>query len=164
MGFPYSISAFQKVARQALMKDEGLKFRPYPDTKGNWTIGVGHYIGPKLENQTWDFDDAMYFLDKDVLAHIEDLHVAIGEELFESLPRPRQLALLSLSFTMKRGSLLTFEDMIAAVKSGNWDQAAREVLDSKWSHDVDPKQTDGGRDNRVAFMLKTARYHPDYDL
>ena len=87
----------------------------------------------------------------------------LGADTFSNLSTVRQAALLDLSFTMKRSSLASFRRLIAAVQSEQWDKAAAEVLDSKWSRDVDPKQNpDKGRDNRVAYMLKTNQEHPDY--
>jgi lysozyme len=164
MQFPVSISGFEKAARQVLVKDEGIRYYPYKDSKGNWTIGVGHYIGTRLEEQHLDMDACMYFLHCDIANHLDDLHDDFGEAFYEALPRPRQMALLSLAFTMKRQSLESFVNLKAAALAGDWDKAAEEVLNSKWSKDVDPKQNPDGRDNRVAFMLKTGRFHPDYDL
>lgn len=160
----YYLTSFEKAARTILIEDEGLRYNPYRDTKGNWTIGVGHYIGPVLEKLVLDLDTCMFMLMKDIGNKVDDLHNLYGEEFYESLPRPRQLALLSWAFTMSRRSQETFVNFNRFVKAGDWDNAAREVLDSKWASDVDPRHTDHGRDNRIAFMIKTGKFHEAYDL
>lgn len=158
------LTSFEKAARSVLTVDEGIRYCPYKDTKGNWTIGVGHFIGPILEKFTLDFETIMFILMKDIGNKVDFLHAIFGEEFYESLPRARQLALLSVAFSMSPEAFEGFREMIAAIKKLDWDSAARELLDSDWQHDVNPRHKEAGRDIRLAFMLKTGNYHSAYDL
>ena len=38
--------------KKSLIEHEGLRYEPYKDHLGNWTIGVGHYI-PKDQEEIY---------------------------------------------------------------------------------------------------------------
>jgi lysozyme len=54
-----------------LIKREGIRYKAYKDTKGIWTIGVGH-TGPEVkEGLVWSWGQVMDTLKRDIL-HAED--------------------------------------------------------------------------------------------
>lgn len=63
----------------------------------------------------------------------------------------RQIALTDMCFNLGLTSLLGFKKMIAAIQAEDWEQAAKEALDSLWARQV------GVRAERIAEMLKTGR-------
>lgn len=154
-----------KEIEAVLTLDEGRFSVPYRDTKGFWTIGIGRFIGPRLEDlrindQTID----MWFLE-DVNEAVADVCAILGEDIYNKLEPARQAALISMAFTLGREKFSKFRNTLAAVKMGDWDAAANGVLNSKWARDVDPKNRIGiGRDDRVAYMLKTKKFPRDYNV
>lgn len=149
--------------REALTKDEGNSYTPYRDSKGQWTIGVGYYIGKELTNLRLSFDVIQLMLTEKIEVHLEDLCQVFGEERFNNLADARQFALLTMMFGMGRQRFETFAHMIRAIIQQDWSKAALEAKDSNWAKDVDPHQRRGvGRDDRVAFMLETGQMHPYY--
>ena len=156
--------SFTDLARNILNLDEGRHYEPYLDTKGNWTIGVGHLIGKDLQDLklSWNVVEAM--LQDSIEIALESCDRVLGEH-FHNASEARQLALLSMMFNLGETKFLKFTKMIAAIKASDWTKAAFEALDSKWAKDVDPKQRYGaGRDDRIAFMLKTGELHDYYKL
>jgi lysozyme len=156
---------FARSTRTMLMQDEGLRYSPYKDTENNWTIGVGHYIGERLENLKLSWGAIVQLLQDDIDKHIDELYFVFGREAYQSFATGRQLALLNMMFNLGRDRFAKFGKLIAAVKANDWEAAAREALDSKWARQVDPKlQVGAGRDDRVAQMLLTGKIHPHYEV
>lgn len=156
---------FARSTRTMLMQDEGLRYSPYKDTENNWTIGVGHLIGDRLENLKLSWGAIVQLLQDDIDKHIDELYLVFGRETYQSFATGRQLALLNMMFNLGRDRFVGFGKMIAAIKANDWETAAREALDSKWSKQVDPRsQVGAGRDDRVAHMLRTGKIHNYYEV
>lgn len=156
------MSTWSDLARNVLTMDEGLRYSPYKDTKGNWTIGVGHYIGLNLEDLKLSWAVIQLMLKEQIEKALEDCYMVFGDA-FDSYATPRQMALLSMMFNLGRPKFEQFHQMIAAVKDNDWTGAALEATRSKWAHDVNPGDDPAGRDSRVAYMLTTGRLHPYYE-
>lgn len=156
---------FARSTRTMLMQDEGLKYSPYKDTENNWTIGVGHLIGERLEGLKLSWGAIVQQLQDDIDKHIDELYWVFGRETYQSFATGRQLALLNMMFNLGRDRFVGFAKMISAVKANDWETAAREAKDSKWAKQVDPRSQEGaGRDDRVAQMLLTGKIHPHYEV
>lgn len=159
---------FIDAARIVLTKDEGTGVigrpgKPYRDSAGYWTIGIGHFIGLTLTEIELSQRVMDEMLMEDIERHLKDARMVIGEEVFDMLPVARQVAILSLVFTLGRNKFLQFNKTIRAIKEGAWEDAATQVLKSKWAQDVDPKQrVNEGRDDRIAYMLRNGELHPAY--
>jgi lysozyme len=67
---------------------------------------------------------------------------------FEDLSDARKQALTNLAFNLGYGRLCGFRKMIRAVEHEEWEQAARELLDSKYAKQVK------GRSVELAEMLR----------
>lgn len=147
-----------------LIKDEGLKSRPYRDSRNFWTIGVGHYIGPNLEDMKLPLTTVMNLLENDICTHWTDAIEIFGRDFLEKLPVARQAAILSLVFSLGKNGLLKFKETLPAILAEDWQRAEELLLKSKWARDVDPAQREGeGRDDRIAFMLRNGEIHEDYN-
>lgn len=151
--------------KQILIYDEGVRLRPYRDSLGNWTIGVGHYIGKDVEDLKLSEDVVMRILEEDLekveLAALE----IIGAFLFCDLTEARKDAVRSLIFNLGPAGFVGFRRTIDAIKEGRWDEAASELLNSKWARQVDLKNLSGrGRDDRIAEMLRTGEYPEAYRI
>lgn len=117
---------------------EGVRRLPYDDqtsrplraSKGKISIGIGR----NLEANPLSDDEIHYLFFNDVKRAISDCHSIFGDAFFESLSLNRRIALASMAFQMGGKSLSGFVDMIPAVLSEQWEDAARHALDSKWAN------------------------------
>jgi len=131
---------------EQLERDEAKRNRPYRDSVGKLTIGVGH----NLDDKPISDRAVRVILEDDVADARRDLQTALP--WVECLSEPRQAALLNMCFNMGVGGLLTFKCALAAIKEGNWDKAAAEILHSKYAEQVGP------RAHRVIQQLKEDRW------
>lgn len=124
---------------------EGFSGKIYLDTNGNPTGGYGHHfaVGSLLDPEVWD------------LIFEFDLRVAAFE--YNKLPtavraqvnQVRQEVLLEMIFNMGLPRLLGFKKMLAAVEAGDFETAAKEMLNSLWAKQV------GKRADRLAELMRT---------
>lgn len=139
--------------------------KPYRDSKGYWTIGRGHYIGPYLHDLTLPEPVIEALFQYDLSIAIRDARFVLGDETYDKLVPARQLAIVSLAFNMGRSKLSKFTETIDAIRKENWGRVADLLLKTKWARDVDPNhQPDMGRDDRIAYMFRTGLFHPDYKV
>lgn len=150
---------------QVIILDEGIKNAPYKDTKGNWTIGIGYYIGKDIENLRLSSGACIYLM-REKLQEAENIANKIfTKPLIATIAPARRAVILSLIYNMGEMRFRTFKHMIEAILSGDWDRAAEELRDSKWARDVDPKEISGqGRDDRLVSMLETGVYGEEYGI
>ncbi len=153
-------------AKKVFTLDEGVKAQPYQDTKGLWTIGIGRLIGPTLYDLKLSDNIIDAIFREDLDRSIREARIVLGTVFFNSQTPARQLAILTLFFTMGGDKVAEqFDDTIQAMKREDWDDVASRCLKWKWARDVDPKQRPGeGRDDRIAFMFSTGLFHKDYKI
>lgn len=133
-----------------LERDEGLRLSAYLDTRNVWTVGYGHaYVHP---GTVWTAAQAQQMLAADV-AHTE---AALDIQLpwWRSLDDVRQDCIAEMAFNMGVTTLCQFHNTLAAVKSGQWAQAAAGMLASDWSAQV------GARAKRLAQQMLTGVPQP----
>ena len=136
-----------------LARDEGFKDTPYKDTRGFSTVGYGHNLDAHpLLNEVYPMAQARA---KEILQ--ADLAV-IDAKLYHDLPWVSDLAdvykgvLQNLSFNMGVEGLLEFKNTLALIHTGEYPQAAKELLNSLWAKQV------GNRAVRVATQLRTNQW------
>lgn len=138
---------------------------PYKDTYGNWTIGRGHFIGESLHDLKLSDSMIEALFMEDLAQAIREARFVVGSPFFDALPQARQIALVSMLFTLGQNKFLKFEETIDAMKRGDWGTVYDHILAAKWARDVDPRQRPGeGRDDRVAYMFLTGKFHPEYKV
>jgi len=125
-----------------LVRDEGMRLKPYTDTVGKVTIGVGRNLDDVGISET----EALDMLDADIDRSIEDLERNLPW-LFER-PEPVQRALVNMCFNLGWPRLSGFRNMLAALEAGDYDRAAAEALDSRWARQV------GARAERIAALFR----------
>src|SRR5690349_7302499 len=99
---------------EQLERDEAKRNRPYRDSVGKLTIGVGH----NLDDKPISDRAVRVILEDDVADARADLYAHLPWT--KTLSEPRQAALLNMCFNMGIGGLLTFKNALAAMKAGNW--------------------------------------------
>lgn len=158
-------SVFRLAAQKIFDLDEGVKQQPYKDSQGNWTIGRGHLIGDKIENFVLPLEAVELIFDRDLSTAIREAQFSVGTSFYNSISPARQLALVTMLFTLGRNKWLKFDETMAAIETRNWDAVSAHILNSKWARDVDPEQRPNeGRDDRIAYMFRTGDFHPDYKI
>ena len=134
--------------KSMLVKDEGYRERPYEDSEGVLTIGVGRNLEKGLS-----FPEVMHLLENDIS------EARMGAERLawvHKLNDARKDVVLSMIFNLGLAGFLEFKKTIAAIRVGDYATAAREMLDSKWARQI------GERAVRLASMMRTGEYHRDY--
>ena len=128
---------------EQLRLHEGVEHKPYVDTVGKTTIGVGR----NLDDVGLTDDEIDYLLDNDIHTVMSELD--IWWDGWRELDEVRQRVLADMMFTMGRPPLNKFENFHAALVDGNYEQASVEMLDSRWAEQV------GQRAQRLAGMMAT---------
>lgn len=144
------------IARSVLIIDEGFKTTAYQDTRGYWTIGVGHLIGKHVSQLKLSNNVVLAILNEDLKEAWAEVVNIFGEKTTATWTLARQMALLSLSFNLGGPKLRGFVKTIAAIRAANWDEAASQLESSLWASQV------GNRSARIVFMVRTGRLHPAY--
>lgn len=119
--------------REQLILDEGLRLKPYTDTVGKLTIGVGRNLTDKGISNA----EAMSLLENDIASHVEDLDRDLP--WWRQLSEARQQVLANMCFNLGITKLLMFKNTLDHVARGEYDQAAEGMLASLWASQVGPR-------------------------
>ncbi|RMH50503.1 MAG: lysozyme [Zetaproteobacteria bacterium] len=125
-----------------LIRHEGMRLKPYRDSVGKLTIGVGR----NLDDVGLREEEARFLLENDLRAVIAELQPL---PWFAALDPPRKHAIIDMGFNLGLPRLLGFRRMIAAIERGDWPAAADEMLDSRWARQV------GRRAEELARTMRT---------
>lgn len=142
--------------------EEGFRGKIYKDTKGKKTIGYGFNIEEP-------FVKAM--LPKDVINGRRQLTKEEADPIFRKLYIKAQIdakiiagngwakmndkqkqVLADMIYNMGFNKVNKFRDMKAAIRSGNWEKAAKEILDSNYARKDAPN-----RARRNSYLMKLAK-------
>lgn len=116
-----------------LRRHEGVRLKPYLCSAGKLTIGIGR----NLEDRGISTEEAEFLLDQDLDHCLEELKTNLP--WFEALAPEAQEVLVNLCFNLGMPRLLGFKLMLAALEGGDWAEAAKQMLDSKWALQVGPR-------------------------
>lgn len=131
---------------------EGRVAHAYQDSLGYWTIGIGHLIDRRKGGRLPDhIIDALF--DHDLREHTEPLYRALP--WIVRLDDVRRAVLIDMAFNLGVAGLLTFKVTLACVRDGDYEQAARNMLRSKWASQVKTRAT------RLARMMQTGEWPAD---
>jgi lysozyme len=143
-----------------LIKHENLRTKPYLDCcgrewrkcecakKGKLTIGVGR----NLDDGGISRQEALLLRDNDIESARREATQAFP--WFVQLSTVRQEVVLNMLFNLGLPRFAAFGRMIAAIQQGDFNQAASQMLASKWASQV------GRRAAELAEMMRSDRY-PD---
>ena len=137
-----------KSIEEQLLLHEGLRLKPYKDTVGKLTIGVGR----NLDDKGISKDEALFLLANDIEAVINQLE---RYEWYISTDPIRRKVLIDMAVNLGVGGLLKFRKMIAALERGDYEGAADQMLDSRWAEQV------GYRAVRLAEMMRSGEDYVD---
>jgi lysozyme len=131
--------------KDMLVKHEGVELKPYRDSVGVLTIGVGR----NLTDVGLSADEADYLLENDIRRATRELEM---KWWFKSLDDVRQDVLINMCFNLGHSRFSKFKKMIAAVAMADYKLAAKEMIDSKWASQV------GRRATELASMMESGKY------
>ena len=123
-----------------LIMDEGYKYEIYLDHLGYPTLGVGHLITEKDEEYEQEVGTLISeqrikeCLDQDIATVCEELDRK--ESWWRNLNDNRQRVLANMCFNLGYPRLSGFKRFLAAMNTAQWEVAAEEMLDSRWSTQV----------------------------
>ena len=123
-----------------LIMDEGYKYEIYLDHLGYPTMGVGHLITEKDEEHGKPVgtpiseDRIKECLDNDIKIVCDELDMK--EPWWRNLADSRQRILANMCFNLGYPRLSNFKRFLAALHTAQWETAAAEMMDSKWSSQV----------------------------
>lgn len=129
--------------REQLIRDERRAVKPYTDTVGKITIGVGR----NLTDKGLSLAEVELLLDHD----IADVELDLQDHLpwAGSLDDARQGVLKNMCFNLGLAGLLGFHRMLVALQAGDYLTAAKEMRTSKWAEQV------GARAERLARQMES---------
>lgn len=136
---------YTNLVKLMLEREEGRRSRPYSDTRGHLTIGIGrNLLSPGLRENEIDY---LFYNDlEDATKRCEAIFPG-----FRNIEPPRQMALLQMSFQL--GNKFTgFHKLIGKVKDKDWDGAGQEAFQSDWAMQTPQRAA------RVITMLKKNVY------
>lgn len=116
--------------RAQLIEHEGIRLKPYRDSVGKLTWGVGWNI----EDSELREVEALFRVDND----IEYFHDWLKRNWtwFSPLDEARKMVMVNMVFNLGTKRFLTFKKLIAALKAGDYYAASYEMIHSKWANQV----------------------------
>lgn len=112
---------------QDLIRDEGLRLKPYFDSLGIETLGIGR----NLRDVGITEDEARYLLKNDILRVAAQLDANVS--WWRGRPDHVQRAIANMCFQLGIRGLMGFKNMLSCLQAGDYAGATREALDSTWA-------------------------------
>ncbi len=112
-----------------LVRHEALRLKPYVDTVGKITLGVGR----NLTDVGISRDEALMLLDHDLDVVLADLATFAW---WAGLSETRQLALADMRFNLGANGFRGFRVMLHALSVGNYPDVAMAMRSSQWFRQV----------------------------
>ncbi len=127
---------------EAMMKrHEGVRYRPYQDTLGVWTVGWGHNLANRISEKAAH----QIFLDDYTIAW----NGCMTFPWFMELSQLRQWVVADMIFNLGLTRFRTFLKTIAFLEKKEYEQASAEMLRSEWAGQV------GDRAIELSYMMRT---------
>ena len=122
--------------REQLEIDEGVVHEIYLDHLGYPTFGIGHLVTDEDPEYGADVgtkvDEARCIeaFESDLESVLSDCKILYPN--FDDLPEEAQQIIANMMFNMGRPRLTKFKMMKDAVDNGDWNEAADQMVDSRW--------------------------------
>ena len=126
--------------QEELELDEGCKYEIYLDHLGYPTFGIGHLITENDPEYGWEVGASIdthrvhETFESDIEGVLSDCFKLYSD--FEDLPEEAQRVIANMMFNMGLTRLSKFKGMKRGVDAKNWNQAADEMVDSRWYNQV----------------------------
>ena len=134
---------------EMLKVHEGVETYAYKCSENKTTIGVGRNVD-KNGGLGLSDDEVDYLLQNDINRIILELDSEYS--WYSDLDDVRQNAMIDISFNLGQTRLRAFKNALAAMSEGDWDEAADQFMDSRWSEQV------GIRAKNLTEMIRSGAY------
>tara|TARA_R110000822_G_scaffold67594_3_gene164524 strand:+ start:642 stop:1064 length:423 start_codon:yes stop_codon:yes gene_type:complete len=134
---------------EMLKVHEGVETYAYKCSENKTTIGVGRNVD-KAGGLGLSDDEVDYLLQNDIDRVILELDSEY--DWFSDLDDVRQDAMIDISFNLGQTRLRAFKKALSAMSEGDWDEAADQFMDSRWSEQV------GIRAKNLTEMIRSGSY------
>ena len=134
---------------EMLKVHEGVETYAYKCSENKITIGVGRNVD-KAGGLGLSDDEVDYLLQNDIDRVISELESEY--DWFSDLDDIRQDAMIDISFNLGQTRLRSFKKALSAMSEGDWDNAADQFMDSRWSDQV------GIRAKNLTNMIRSGAY------
>lgn len=121
--------------KDQLILHEGLELKSYTCSAGYVTLGVGRNV----EELGITEDEARYLLDNDILRVAKELDNAMP--WWRDMSEVRQRVVVDMVFNLGITRFLNFKNAINAMQEEDWEEAAAQMLDSRWADQVGQRAT-----------------------
>ena len=128
-----------------LKKHEGLELKPYKCTSNKLTIGIGR----NLEDVGISEIEAEYLLMNDLDTYMT---AAKTYDWYNGLNDARKAVIVSMLFNMGQTNFNKFLKMKQALSVGDYPEAAKQMLSSKWAKQVK------GRAVELSKQMETGKW------
>lgn len=129
-----------KRLRESIIAHEGIRYKAYADPilgETAMTTGVGHLIQLPKEEYLLDkeltMDEVLELLDNDIEVAVKDANKFINADL---IPEEAFEIVIEMSFQLGYPRLSGFKKFQQALKDNDFQEAATQMLDSKWARQV----------------------------
>ena len=138
--------------REQLKIDEGCVYEIYNDHLGYPTFGIGHLV---IESDPENGEEigtpvsesrVIEAFEQDVQTVLSDCAILYPD--FDELPEEVQQIVANMMFNLGRPRLSAFKGMKRGVDSQNWQEAADQMVDSRWYRQV------GARAERLVERMR----------
>lgn len=129
--------------KEELVRDEAQRLKPYKDSVGKTTIGVGRNLDDVGVSQ----DEVDLMLSNDIARTTNELSSLLP--WWTTLDEVRQRVIVNMAFNMGVKTLLTFTNTLKAVQEGRYVDASQGMRASKWAEQVGPRAV------RLSDMMAT---------
>ena len=129
--------------KRDITRREGLRLHVYDDHLGNPTIGVGRLLSRGISETT-----AMQMLEEDIDIALNELTQKLP--WFDEMPEVVQECLVDLGFNLGVPRLMQFQLTLGFLQAHKWQEAAEELLRSRYATQVP------NRANEIAEMIGNA--------
>ena len=138
--------------REQLKIDEGCVYELYNDHLGFATFGIGHLViesdpenGQEIGTPVSE-SRVIEAFEQDVQTVLSDCAILYPD--FDELPEEAQQIIANMMFNLGRPRLSAFKGMKAGVDSSDWNEAADQMVDSRWYRQV------GARAERLVERMR----------
>lgn len=139
------------IAAKVLYYEEGYRPTAYYCSEGYPTIGIGQKIGPKdYPLDAYQFTLPIRVAVEWCKVQVIDMDMVLSAHTFYNhLNDARKAVIISMCYQLGMAGLLKFKKMLKALEDEDYEEAAKQALDSRWARQT-PK-----RANRHAEVIKT---------
>ena len=120
-----------EIVNELIKRHEGFREKPYLCTAGKLTIGYGR----NLDDVGITKEEASLLLEKDIIIATNQVRLVFKEE-YKKFSYDRFMALVDMMYNLGLPRFKEFKKMIQAIRDNDWEEAAKQALDSDWAKQV----------------------------